>query len=91
MNKPGYTTTEFWSTIIAQVLALIVIVRPSVITAGDTAPLVQALAVIAAAIGSSAYSASRSRVKVAAGTATVVAPGTTSGVHVEPLVQRNVR
>lgn len=91
MNKPGYTTTEFWSTLFGQIVALVVIVRPSVIPAGNAAPLVQALAVIAAAIGAAAYSAGRSRVKVAAGSATVIAPGPATNLHTEPLVQRDQR
>jgi flagellar motor component MotA len=89
VNKPGYTTSEFWSTLLGQLVALVVIVRPSVIIGTNLAPLVQAFAVLAAAVASAAYSHSRGRVKVAAGSAVVVAPGPASGLHTEPLVQRD--
>lgn len=90
MNKPGFTTSEWWGNVLVQLIALLALLHPGFAVGGQ---LVQALAVVAAAVSQAAYSHGRSRVKVAAGSAVVVAPGLaadpSSPIHTEPLVQRD--
>lgn len=65
ITKPGWTTSEFWTTLIAQVISLITLIHPdSVVKVGD-AGLVQAFSVIAAAIATAFYAHSRATVKSA--------------------------
>jgi hypothetical protein len=87
MNKPGFTTSEFWSTLITQVLALIALVHPSTDT-GVRPEYVQAFALLASAVAAAAYAHGRSKVKVAAGSAVATAPGPPTDLHTEPLVTK---
>lgn len=90
MNKPGFTTSEWWVTLIVQVVAVLALLHPGFTVGGEW---VQAMALIGSALSAAAYSHGRSRVKVAAGTAVVVAPGLATDparpIHTEPLVQRD--
>lgn len=85
MNKPGFTTSEWWATVLVQAVALLALLHPGFEIGGE---LVQALAVLGSSLSGAAYSYSRGRVKVAAGSAVVMAPGPPTG-HTEPLVQRD--
>jgi drug/metabolite transporter (DMT)-like permease len=57
--KPGYLTTEFWSTILIDVSAVVSIIWPG----HDFSDQVQTLAIAAAAVATAAYSISRGFVK----------------------------
>lgn len=86
--KPGWTTTEFWSTIATSVLALIAVVGPLLSSGFDPTganALVPALATVAAAVASSLYSLARSRVKVAAQTANATLIGAQMTSQVKPV------
>jgi hypothetical protein len=86
VNKPGFTTSEWWTTIIVQLVAVLALLHPGFAIGGEW---VQALALIGSAVSGAAYTHGRARVKVAAGSALVVAPGPATDIHTEPLVQRD--
>jgi hypothetical protein len=70
--KPGWTTTEFWTTIGTNVVALIVAfatMSNNKINSAGAQALVPGLATLAAAIATGYYSYSRSKVKAAVHTA----------------------
>lgn len=60
--KPGYTTTEFWLTLLNQLAAFAAIVHPGFHVPVD----VQAVAGAAGLVGTAVYTWQRSRVKQAA-------------------------
>jgi len=60
-TKPGYTTTEFWVTIFTTIVSMVVVIHPGFHLDSS---LVQALAVVAAALSSGLYSISRAKAKV---------------------------
>ena len=66
--KPGVKTTEFWQTLIAQVIAVIAVVHPGFALPGNGA-LEAGMAAAAAAVATATYGWGRAKVK-----ATVAAP-----------------
>lgn len=85
MTDPGYTTTEFWLTLATNALALVAILHP-----GYKAPpgLAQALAAVAAGIGTVAYSFSRGQVK---SSAALAVPASTGNVSKDATVAATLR
>lgn len=70
--KPGWRTTEFWTTLGVYVLGTIALFHPNVNTAEANShwgAIVQAAGVIAAAAKGLAYSLGRAKVKAAAAVA----------------------
>jgi hypothetical protein len=65
MTKPGYLTTEFWTTLLTQALALVAFLHPG-FDASQWQPQASALAILAAAVASGVYALGRSHVKAAA-------------------------
>lgn len=64
--KPGYTTTEFWSTVAAHVIAVLALFHVSVAPRSLGAAVIQTGCAVAAEVGAAFYARSRSNVKVAA-------------------------
>jgi hypothetical protein len=71
--KPGWQTTEFWTTIFAHAFAAVALLHP-----GFKAPpdLAQGLAVVMPALATVAYTHGRSMVKAAAAAAPPATPAT---------------
>ena len=89
MNKPGVTTTEFWSTMVTHVLALIALVRPDLIVQGPSSQgLVQAFALLASSVAAAIYSLVRARVKVATKDATALVVRPPSDLATVPLIDK---
>ena len=67
MVKPGYTTTEFWVTLLTVAASAVVAVLAlfGVVVHSNLTPLVSALATLAAAVASAVYAHSRATVKAA--------------------------
>jgi Short repeat of unknown function (DUF308) len=61
--KPGYTTTEFWITLLSYVVSIIALFHPGMPT--NTAAYVQAAALLVSGALSIIYTHSRQQVKVA--------------------------
>lgn len=75
--KPGWATSEFWATLLTQIVALIAFFDPS-LNAGQW---VQPLSVVAAGLATAVYAYGRAHLKtahVAATTTTSAAPPTTT-------------
>lgn len=62
-TKPGYTTTEFWVTVITTLTSLVVAIHPQWITVTSNPNLIQALALVAASVATGIYSISRAKAK----------------------------
>lgn len=72
--KPGYTTTEFWLTLLTNLAAAVTLLAPQLgVKLGDPA-LVKSVAGAAAALATIAYTLSRSKVKAAAAHPLAYAP-----------------
>jgi hypothetical protein len=65
--EPGYKTTEFWATLLGDIVAILALFHIGIPNASQ---LIQAVAVLGAAIVTAVYSHGRSRIK----TAQVAAP-----------------
>ena len=63
-TKPGWTTTEWWTTLLAHAVAVVALVHPGFVAPQWTA----AFAALAAEIGAAGYSYSRAHVKASAAT-----------------------
>lgn len=59
--KPGFTTTEFWSTILAHVVALVALFHPGF----NVGQWVQPLSALGAALSAAVYTHSRTSLKTA--------------------------
>lgn len=66
--KPGVKTTEWWSTLITDVIAVVAVVHPGFTLPGGT-QLIGGLAAAGAALSTAVYSFGRSKVKAAAAVA----------------------
>src|SRR5258708_12942475 len=80
--KPGWTTTEFWQTLLVQAIAAFVTLGTVFHThfrLNGLQAVVPAVATFAAAVAQSVYSHSRATVKAAAQTAGVMAQTANSG------------
>ena len=82
--KPGFTTSEFWQTLLTNLLAVIVAIASLFNTDIDTptvAALTPAIAVLAAAIASGLYARARSTVKSATAQAAAISQTTNAGLQ----------
>jgi predicted Kef-type K+ transport protein len=61
---PGYTTTEFWATLLADIVAILALFHVGL--PAHTPDYVQAVALLASAIATGIYTHSRQQLKVAA-------------------------
>lgn len=67
--KPGYLTTEFYSTMLAQLVGIVALVVTGFggsLDAGRLQPLIPAAALIASSVASAVYARSRSHTKASA-------------------------
>ena len=88
-EAPGYTTTEFWTTLLTHAISAAAILLTALhvtVFNGDTlTPLVPTIALVASAIAQAVYTQSRAKVKAAVVTANAVAPdATTPAKPVDP-------
>jgi len=65
MDNPGIRTTEFWVTLLAQILAVVAGFFPADSLDPTAAVIGKAIAVLIAVISALGYQASRAKVKVA--------------------------
>ncbi len=69
--KPGYTTSEFWTTVLTHVVAVVALVHPGFATTGQWAG---PFAVVIAGVASFVYARARTALKQTTATANAPAP-----------------
>ena len=65
-TKPGYTTTEFWTTLIVHAITVVAVVMSAFGHTFDGSalqPLVPAISVLASAVAQAVYTVTRGKVK----------------------------